>query len=130
MRWIHPCQKCGACCAYFRVSFYWREGDLASTPAPVPSELSQDLSDFLKIMKGTEEKRINRCIALDGKIGSRTSCTIYENRPSPCRNFTASFESGSRNKRCDEARCAHHLKPLTPEDWSRPPCDIDLTPVA
>ncbi|MBR7358785.1 YkgJ family cysteine cluster protein, partial [Klebsiella pneumoniae] len=22
---INPCMTCGACCAYFRVSFYWAE---------------------------------------------------------------------------------------------------------
>ncbi|MLR39642.1 YkgJ family cysteine cluster protein, partial [Salmonella enterica subsp. enterica] len=24
---LNPCMTCGACCAYFRVSFYWAEGD-------------------------------------------------------------------------------------------------------
>ncbi|EAX0008081.1 YkgJ family cysteine cluster protein, partial [Salmonella enterica] len=23
---LNPCMTCGACCAYFRVSFYWAEG--------------------------------------------------------------------------------------------------------
>ncbi|HOC10952.1 MAG TPA: YkgJ family cysteine cluster protein, partial [Thermomonas sp.] len=22
---MHPCLSCGACCAYFRVSFHWSE---------------------------------------------------------------------------------------------------------
>ncbi|RBD09468.1 YkgJ family cysteine cluster protein, partial [Xanthomonas oryzae pv. oryzae] len=25
----HPCLTCGACCAYFRVSFHWSEADPA-----------------------------------------------------------------------------------------------------
>ncbi|HBP8873638.1 TPA: YkgJ family cysteine cluster protein, partial [Escherichia coli] len=23
----NPCMRCGACCAFFRVSFYWAEAD-------------------------------------------------------------------------------------------------------
>ncbi|WP_142908916.1 CxxCxxCC domain-containing protein, partial [Klebsiella pneumoniae] len=24
---LNPCMTCGACCAFFRVSFYWAEAD-------------------------------------------------------------------------------------------------------
>lgn len=33
-----PCLDCGACCATFRVSFYWTEAD-ASLGGTVPEEL-------------------------------------------------------------------------------------------
>ena len=65
-------------------------------------------------MQGTEQKTGNRCIALQGKVGQQVRCTIYENRPSPCRNFQAAYEHGIPNKRCNEARMAHQLKPLDP----------------
>lgn len=106
---MHPCLECGACCAHYRVSFYWRE--------EVPEHLTVDQSDFRKAMKGTAEKSPRKCIALSGQIGKRASCTIYENRPTPCRDFQASYEDGVQNKRCDEARAAHGLRPLTPGDW-------------
>lgn len=106
------CQSCGACCSYFRVSFYWREAEAADSPHPVPVELCQDLSPTYRNMKGTTDKRHRRCVALDGKVGSCVTCTIYENRPTPCRAFPASWENGERNPRCDEARAANGLAPL------------------
>jgi len=115
-RSVHPCTRCGACCAHFRVSFYWREAD-DDTPLGVPVEMTEDASPFRRFMKGTGDRNHRRCIALDGKIGGKVGCSIYTRRPQPCRAFEPSFEDGKRNKRCDEARLAHGLKPLTPEDW-------------
>ncbi|EER5964904.1 YkgJ family cysteine cluster protein, partial [Escherichia coli] len=31
----NPCMTCGACCAFFRVSFYWAEADDAGGKVPV-----------------------------------------------------------------------------------------------
>ncbi|ENO4720751.1 YkgJ family cysteine cluster protein, partial [Escherichia coli] len=31
----NPCMTCGACCAFFRVSFYWAEADDAGGNVPV-----------------------------------------------------------------------------------------------
>jgi Fe-S-cluster containining protein len=105
----NPCVLCGACCAYFRVEFYWRE--------EVPAELSEDLDDFHKCMKGTNQKRGQGCVALTGRVGKRAVCSIYEQRPTPCRAFEASWSNGKHNPRCDEARAEHGLKPLSPKDW-------------
>ncbi len=71
-------------------------------------------------MKGTERKHRPRCVALSGEIGISVSCAIYENRPTPCRRFTASYENGVREPRCDEARLRHGLKPLTKSDFKEP----------
>lgn len=113
----HPCLSCGACCAYYRVSFYWREAEVLDSPNPVPNGLFEEASGLFRCMKGTNEKRGNRCIALQGKVGEGVQCGIYEYRPSPCRDFDASFSKGERNKRCDEARAAHRLPPLSLKDW-------------
>lgn len=113
---LHPCQTCGACCAYFRVSFYWLEAD-PSVENPVPVEWTEDLSPRFRCMKGTEKKHNPKCEALYGRIGDYVSCTIYQNRPSPCRAFKASFEDGTKEPRCDEARKKHGLKSLTKDDW-------------
>ena len=79
---INPCMTCGACCAYFRVSFYWAEADDAG--GLVPSALTA------------------------------VHCTIYENRPSPCREFAMSGENGEENDACNRARARYGLPPLRP----------------
>ena len=115
----NPCISCGACCAYFRIYFYWREAELESD-IRVPIQLTTDVNPFQRCMLGTTEKSGNRCVALEGRVGQRVSCSIYANRPTPCRAFPASYSDGKPNKRCTEAREAHGLKPLTREYWSPP----------
>jgi uncharacterized protein len=63
----NPCQTCGACCAGFRVSFYW--GEVDDTPGGiVPSHLTEKISPHLSCMKGTSSKPV-RCVALEGEVG-------------------------------------------------------------
>ena len=57
---INPCMTCGACCAYFRVSFYWAEADDAG--GLVPSALTEPLTPFLRCMSGTNQRQ-SRCAA-------------------------------------------------------------------
>ena len=52
--------------------------------------------------------------ALLGEVGCGTRCTVYENRSSTCREFTAAWENGEANPHCDAARAAYGLPPLTP----------------
>lgn len=115
----HPCQKCGACCSSYRVSFYWREAEKSDNPNAVPQTYWEEGSGHLRTMRGTESKHSPKCSALSGKVGDFVSCKIYDNRPSPCRNFEASFENGTHKPRCDEARKKHGLEPLRREDWMR-----------
>ena len=105
---INPCMTCGACCAYFRVSFYWAEADDAG--GLVPSALTEPLTPFLRCMSGTNQRQ-SRCAALSGDIGDAVHCTIYENRPSPCREFAMSGEDGA-GKRCLQPG-ARALRPAT-----------------
>jgi uncharacterized protein len=114
----HPCLECGACCASFRVGFYWREAEPSDTPNAVPPGYFEDLDSQSRCMKGTNNKHHPKCVALAGKIGKDGHCTIYQNRPTPCRRFEASYENGRQNTRCDDARVRHGLKPLTPRDWA------------
>lgn len=104
------CLTCGACCASYRVSFYWGE----ATGAPggyVPSELTESFHPHLLCMQGTNQQQ-PRCVALEGEIGVRVGCSIYTNRPSPCREFIAGDEG--HNAYCDKARANHGLLPLIP----------------
>lgn len=98
------CVKCGACCASFRVSFYWGETS-AHEHGTVPAELTTAISPHHVCMKGTERKPVH-CIALEGEVGREVSCNIYELRSSTCRQF----EAGSED--CAKARKIHGLPEL------------------
>ncbi len=131
-RVLHPCQKCGACCGYFRVEFPREEIEPGILPNPVPRELAERAGENKLCLIGTNTNQKPKCVALGGRIGDRVHCLIYENRPSPCREFEASFSNGRHNPRCDEARKRYGLKPLRPKDYEPPekPCDRNpsLTP--
>jgi len=117
MHSVNPCLQCGACCAYYRASFYWAESNDLSG---VPPDLVEKLNDFYVVEKGTHNPR-PRCIALqEGQIGITVSCSIYERRASACRNFEPSWKNGFPSERCDKARAAWNLEPLTPHHWRLP----------
>ena len=94
------CLQCGACCASYRVDFsvyeYEPEG------GSVPEGLAEPITHSMCRMRGTDYAQ-PRCIALSGNIGERSSCGIYEWRPSPCREL----EAGS--SACWQARRKHGL---------------------
>ena len=113
----HPCVRCGACCSFFRVIFAKDETHPMSHD--VPKDLTEKLNTNERIMIGTNQVKI-RCVALMGQIGQSVSCSIYENRPSCCRRFQASYENGTHNPNCDLARKSKGLKPLRPQDFPRP----------
>ncbi len=114
---MNPCVNCGACCAHFRVQFYWREANPEDNSPTVPQGLFEELTPVLRCMRGTNNKHQPKCSGLTGKIGVNAKCSIYESRPTPCREFSASYVYGKHNSRCDEARQRHGLRPLRPEDW-------------
>lgn len=108
----NPCLDCGMCCTYFRVSFYWAEADDAPGGL-VPVGMTEKLSHHLRCMKGTNETP-RRCVALVGRPGERVACTIYETRPTPCREFPSHFEDGAPNPKCDALRASIGLPRLQP----------------
>lgn len=93
------CTHCGACCAYFRVSFYWSEG------SHLPPHLLESVTPVYDCMAGTNQSK-PRCTALAGTIGQQVSCTIYPERTSPCKEVMPADE------KCQKARLAHQLPPL------------------
>lgn len=113
----NPCLICGACCAFFRVSFYWGETDRA-LGGSVPVELTEDLTDFRRCMKGTDRAR-PLCVALLGTIGEAVRCSIHTDRPTPCRKAGVQWKAGvleigvEELDRCDRARAAWGLSPLS-----------------
>ena len=111
----HPCLTCGACCAFFRVSFHWSEAD-AALGGVVPFDLTEPLRTHERVMRGTSQSH-PRCVAQDADIGKYSSCSIHDRRPSVCALVPASYEFGEASAQCDKARIAHGLHALTPEHW-------------
>ena len=100
------CLSCGACCAYFRVSFYGAEA------MNIPTEMVEDINPVYACMAGTNQTN-PRCVALEGEIGKQVSCSIYTVRSSSCKEVQAG------DAQCAKARQAHHLIPLI---------DIEIVP--
>jgi hypothetical protein len=63
----HPCLRCGACCAFFRVAFHWSEAE-AFLGGKVPPELTEKLDPHRLAMRGTNAAQ-PRCVALQGTVG-------------------------------------------------------------
>ena len=107
------CKACGLCCCNFRVSFY--HGEVEDMPMGfVPAHLVEKLTESRACMKGTSQKN-PRCIALSGTLGEQVACTIYEQRPTPCREFTVWEKNGAVNERCQALRKAHGLPLVQPK---------------
>ena len=92
----YQCIGCGACCAAFRVSFYWAEAEA------LRAELIDKLSPTMACMSGTNQ-RAPHCAALQGSVGVDAQCSVYALRPSPCRQVQPGDE------RCLKARAVHGL---------------------
>jgi uncharacterized protein len=97
------CLSCGACCTYFRVSFYWAEAEALD----MPTDYVEPLTPVYSCMKGTNQKN-PRCVALQGTIGEQVSCGMYESRSSSCKEVQIADEQ------CNKARRHHHMIPLVP----------------
>jgi len=114
----NPCLTCGACCAAYRVAFYWAEAD-PTLGGTVPPELTEPLPPFRACMRGTNQST-PRCVALQGKIGEAVFCSIYALRPTPCREFGAQWQEQERRivfapgdqERCNRTRAAWGLPAL------------------
>ena len=103
---ISPCQSCGACCARFRVSYYWGEA--------VPDGYFNEANEMFRSLKSKNDLEGRpRCDALKGEIGTSVACGIYKDRPTPCQDFRYSYEDGGpKEPRCDEARGKFGMLPL------------------
>ena len=101
------CQSCGACCASFRVDFHQVElaGGAFAWGRGVPPVLTVPVTPAIVRMCGSDATE-PRCIALCGEVGKAVACTIYDSRPSPCREFDTSDDA------CARARHRHGLPPL------------------
>lgn len=112
---VHPCLSCGACCAAYRVAFHWSEA-APELGGSTPPQLTERLDPHRVLMRGTLSSPV-RCVALRGDVGRDAHCSIYPQRPSPCRTLPVAWEHGEPSPQCDRARAAHGLMALQPGDW-------------
>src|SRR5262245_9130967 len=90
----YDCLLCGACCAspfdgegYIQVEPEDRDR-LRSLALPViEMEASGERLLLLSTRLDGQGKRV--CRALEGKVGRRVACSVYEDRPHLCREFEA-----------------------------------------
>ncbi|XID76108.1 YkgJ family cysteine cluster protein [Alkanindiges sp. WGS2144] len=97
----NPCLTCGACCAHFRVSFYWAESEAKGLPVA----LTEQVNHFFSCMRGTNQAK-PRCQCLEGELGQQVSCSIYAQRPEACKEVQAGDD------KCNRARLRHGFVPL------------------
>jgi len=102
---LSVCEQCGACCAAFRVSFYWAE----ATRGGLPDELVEPVHKHLACMAGTNQPA-PRCNALQGEVGKEVRCLVYAARPSPCREVQPGSE------KCNKARARFGLSAISDMD--------------
>jgi Fe-S-cluster containining protein len=102
---IPDCQTCGACCASMLC--------IGISPTEeVPSENVWDITAAGANGEITVDRYLRRnietgaCAALEGSIGERVGCGIYEHRPRICR----AFEAGS--DKCRALRRAYGIEPF------------------
>ncbi len=97
------CRGCGACCAYFhQVPVLMVDATPRALTWAVWDEADRE-GEKLRWLR--REPAEGRCVALDGPVGGRVSCSIYELRPQACREF----EAGS--DRCHALRRMYGLEP-------------------
>lgn len=101
---------------------YWSEVDDRGIDPALTRKL-----DPLRVEMRVDSPIALRCIALEGVVGVATRCSIYEARPSPCRELQAAWEDGTPSAQCDRARARHGLPPLTPDDWPAPDVGAEST---
>jgi Fe-S-cluster containining protein len=94
----NTCMHCGACCAAYRVSFYWAEGESKK----IPVQMTEQVNHFYSCMKGTNQ-RDPHCGALQGTVGQQVACSIYLQRPETCKEVTIGDE------KCNKARARYGL---------------------
>ena len=108
---FNPCQRCGACCAVYKVFFPSSETD-AYPGGTVPHNHTLAIDVVRSIMRGTESAP-RRCVALRGVIGEAVSCAIYDTRPSACQHFEPAWMDAGRGTQCNRARSCYGLMPFS-----------------
>src|SRR3954463_12737880 len=95
----YDCQTCGACCVQFGscdgTEYVYLNRNEASVMRgyglPVVRATLGDLFLGARPHEGSDGRPA--CVALAGKLGGPCGCSVYEDRPSVCREFEVGGES-------------------------------------
>lgn len=98
-----PCTTCGACCAYFKVTYPKLNNEF------VPKHRVIEINKTTNALKGADKFK-GKCEALTGEIGKVGICDMYESRPHVCRDFPVWMPNGKQNPRCVKARVYHGIE--------------------
>ena len=107
---VYDCVTCGACCynpdENREIEYIDYIEIETSDPIMKKPELVRRLvvldDDLLPHMRLNHHQR---CAALKGQLGVKVGCSIYQDRPSACRSFTAG------SKRCKQYRKERGVDP-------------------
>ena len=84
---IPDCLECGACCVKEPLWVEVNRSDYRRLNNPEMLEPGDILPWAMKTKGGN-----GQCVALDGIVGQRVCCTVYENRPEICRQVERGSE--------------------------------------
>jgi hypothetical protein len=113
---IFDCQACGACCCNSDENRAEGYRDYVEVTPRTALFRQPALLRKLTVLNGAGERHMKlrgeeqRCVALQGRLGVRVSCSIYPLRPPSCRQV----EPGSRE--CRRARLTLPRAELGAED--------------
>lgn len=90
------CLTCGACCVspfqgegYIQLAEGEEEALIRRLGLPVVDVIPEDEERLVLLGTRVNAQGHRVCRALDGKVGRRVECAIYESRPLLCRQFEA-----------------------------------------
>ncbi|MGH9948865.1 MAG: YkgJ family cysteine cluster protein, partial [Pyrinomonadaceae bacterium] len=104
---VPDCVTCGACCA-FPMAVSITENEAARIGNYTEVVLDREYADVV-VGRFIPRAENDKCVNLDGKLGERIGCAIYEERPKCCREFDAGSD------RCHEFRRIYGLEPQLTE---------------
>ena len=99
------CQACGACCCNTDENRAEKYRDYVEVTKRALLNRRPDLLRRLTVLNAAGERHMKlrgkeeRCIALEGKLGVRVSCSVYELRPSACRTVKPGSRECLRDRR-------------------------------
>ena len=99
------CQTCGACCCNTNENRAEEYVDYVEVKPRMLLFRRPELLRKLTVLNHLGERHMKltgkeqRCVALEGKLGQRVSCTIYEMRPASCRIVKPGSKECRRDRR-------------------------------
>jgi Fe-S-cluster containining protein len=99
------CQTCGACCCNTDENRAEEYVDYVEVKPRMPLSRHPSLLRRLTVVNDKGERHMKlrgaeqRCVALEGTLGKRVSCTIYDLRPAACRTVKPGSKECLRDRR-------------------------------